>query len=82
MQQYIGTTYRSFRDRFREHLGYVDRNVEATGKHFNLPCHSKWDKKVTILEKVHSRDLWMREEREYELIRNCNNFCKGINRQI
>ena len=81
-QQYIGTTYRSLRERFKEHLGYVDRNVEATGNHFNLPGHSKWDMKVTVLEKVNSRDLWMREEREHELIRNCNTFYKGINRKI
>ena len=40
--------------------------------------------KVTVLEKVKSRDLWMREgeEREHELIRNCNTFYKGINRKI
>ena len=81
-QQYIGTTHRSLRDRFREHLSYVDRNVEATGNHFNLPGHSKSDMKVTVLEKVHSRDIWMREEREHELIRKCNTFYKGINRQI
>ena len=81
-QQYIGTTYMSLRERFKEHLlGYVDRNLEATGKHFNLPGHTKWDMKVTVLEKVQSRDLWMREEREHELIRNCNTFYKGMNRK-
>ena len=63
-------------------LSYVDINIEATGKHYNLPGHSKWDMKVTVLEKIHSRDLWMREEREHELIRKCNTFYKGINRQI
>ena len=81
-QQYIGTTYRSLRERFREHLGYVDKNVEATGAHFNLPGHSKADMKVMVVEKVNSRDLWLREEREHELIRNCNTYYKGINRKI
>ena len=51
-QQYIGTTYRSLRERFREHLGYVDKNVEATGTHYNLPGHSKADMKVMVVDRV------------------------------
>ena len=62
--------------------GYVDKTVEATGNHFNLPGPSKADMQVMVVEKVNSRDLWLREEREHELIRNCNTYYKGINRKI
>ena len=57
-------------------------NREATGRHFNLPGHMKSDMAVTVLEKVHSRDVWLREEKESELIRNCNSYYKGMNRKI
>jgi hypothetical protein len=39
-------------------------NVEATGRHFNLPRHSKSDMKATVIEKIHSKDIWCREEIE------------------
>ena len=78
-QQYIGQTSKSLRERFKQHLGYVDNNKEATGRHFNLPGHSKWDMKVTVLEKIHSKEVWMREEIESEHIRKTNSYYKGIN---
>ena len=73
-KQYIGKTKRSLRERFKEHLGYVDRHTDTTGRHFNMPGHSKSDMLVTVLEKIHSRDVWVREERESEHIRKCNSF--------
>ena len=60
-KQYIGQTNRSLRERLKEHLGYVDRHTDATGRHFNMPGHSKSDMLVTVLEKIHSRDVWVRE---------------------
>ena len=51
-QQYIGQTGRSMRERFGQHANYVDRNSEATGKHFNFPGHSKSDMRVTVIEKI------------------------------
>ena len=78
-QQYIGQTSKSLKERFGQHLGYVDRNVEATGKHFNLPGHSKCDIRVTVVEKIHNIEVWMREEIESMHIRNANTFYKGIN---
>jgi hypothetical protein len=80
-QQFIGQTTRRLRDRFQEHLGYVDRQSKATGTHFNLPGHSKSEMWVTVSEKVHSRNVWVREERESEHIRKCNSFYKGINKK-
>ena len=77
--QYIGQTSKSLKERLRQHLGYVDRNVEATGRHFNLPGHSKSDLKITIVEKIHDRDVWVREEIESMHIRKANTFYKGIN---
>ena len=58
-QQYIGQTSKTLKERFSQHCGYVDRNVEATGKHFNLQGHSKNDMQV-----IYSQDVWMREEIE------------------
>ena len=80
-QQYIGQSGRSLKERLSEHLNYIDKNVEATGRHFNLPGHSKWDLKATVLEKVHDREVWVREERESLFIRNINTFYKGINKK-
>ena len=78
-QQYIGQTSKSLRERFTQHCGYVDKNVEATGKHFNLPGHSKSDMNITVVEKIHSKDTWVREEIESKHIRKANTFYRGIN---
>ena len=78
-QQYIGQTGRSLREPISQHLNYVDRNCEATGRHFNLPGHTKSYMRVTIVEKIHKRDVWTREEVETMHIRNSNSFFKGIN---
>ena len=48
-QQYIGKSGRSQGERLSEHLRYVDKNKDATDKHFNLPGCSKWDIKATVL---------------------------------
>ena len=56
-------------ERLSQHCGYVDRNVEATGRHFNLPGHSKSDLSVTIVEKIHDKEVWVREEIEFMHIR-------------
>ena len=78
-QQYIGQTSKSLKERFAQHLGYVDRNVEATGRHFNLPGHSKSDMLVQVVEKIHNKHVWAREEIESIHIRKANTYHKGIN---
>ena len=55
----IGQSNRNLRGRLREHLNYIDKNTEATGNHFNLPGHSKWDLMTTVVEKVHARKVWV-----------------------
>ena len=80
-QQYIGQTSKSLRERFSQHIGYVDKNIEATGKHFNLPGHDKSDMKATVVEKIHSKEVWVREEIESIHIRKANSFYKGINKK-
>ena len=80
-QQYIGQTSRSLKERFSQHLGYVDRNAEATGRHFNLPGHTKNDMSVRIVEKIHITEVWAREEIESMQIRKANTYHKGINNQ-
>jgi hypothetical protein len=78
-QQYIGQTSKSLRDRFQQHCGYVDRN--RTGTHFNLPGNSKSDMKVTVIEKIHTKEVWAREEIESLHIRKSNSYYEGINRK-
>ena len=78
-KQYIGQTSKSLRERFGQHCNYVDRNTEATGRHFNLPGHSKWNMRVTVVEKIHSNEVWVREEIESLHIRKANSFYEGLN---
>ena len=77
--QYIGQTSKSLKERLSQHLGYADRNVEATGRHFNLPGHSKSDLRITVLEKIHDKAVWVREEIESMHIRKSNTYYKGMN---
>ena len=46
--QYIGETGRYAKDRFKEHIGYVENKQleKATGEHFNLKGHSVSDMKL------------------------------------
>ncbi len=50
--QYVGETYRFFRKRILEHLGYIRRKEydNATGKHFNLPGHSSQHFKSEVIQ--------------------------------
>ena len=56
-KQYVGQTSKILRERFSQHCYYVDRNVEATGIHFNLPGHHKSYMSVTVVEKNHSQNV-------------------------
>ena len=80
-KQYIGQSSKTLKERFKQHCGYVDNNREATGTHFNLPGHSKSDMKVQVVEKIHSKEVWVREERESMHIRKSNSYYEGINRK-
>jgi hypothetical protein len=79
-KQYIGQTRKSLRERLKQHLSYVDCNNKATGRHFNLPRHSKSDL-TAVIEKfiVHSREVWCREEIKSMHIRKAHSFNEGIN---
>ena len=79
--QYVGQSERTLQSRFSEHRGYVTNQIvtKATGDHYNLPGHSVADMKVSIIEKVHSRDVLVREERENLFIKNMNTKYKGLN---
>ena len=80
--KYVGETRRSMKFRLAEHRGYVNNNVDTpTGEHFNLPGHSLSDLRVSILEKVRSKDDMYRKERERYFIRKFYTYYKGLNRQ-
>ena len=80
--KYIGKSERALSERISEHRGYIFRNDKryAKGEHFNQPGHNLSNMKLTILEKVKSKDILYRKEREKYLIRMFNTFHKGMNR--
>ena len=80
-QRYIGESERSLKDRISEHIGYArTKNADkTTGKHFNLPGHTVANLTATILEKVHSDDIFYRKERETFFIRKFNTYYRGLN---
>ena len=82
-QQYVGQSERTLQARFSEHRDYAKKKdySKACGAHFSSRGHSVHDMKVSILEKVHSIDELLREERESMFIRKFNCKYKGINRQ-
>ena len=83
-QQYIGETEKTLSQRFNQHRGYV-RNQDqekATGTHFNLPGHKMADMKISIVEKVKSRDPNMLKVRESHYIRRFNTKYKGMNKKL
>ena len=58
----------------------VQQNLEqATGKHFNLPWHSKSNLTATILEHVKVNDIHYRKDREHYHIRKFNTVYGGLN---
>ena len=63
-QQYIGQTSRRLKDRISEHLGYIRRNQNASGTHFNGPGHNHSHMKVSVLEKVVPKTRLLLETRE------------------
>ena len=80
--QYVGETGRVAKDRFREHIGYVEnlQLEKATGWHFNQKGHSVADMEFAVIEKIFSQDPGVRKERESLLIKNLNSKHKGINK--
>ena len=75
-------TERKLSKRFAEHQGYVRKKdfSKATGSHFNQRGHDILDMRITILEKLHNKDILYRKERESMWIRKFNTKYKGINR--
>ena len=69
------------KDRCYEHLRYIRKNEEATGKHFNERGHTHWDFKFHIIEKVFPNTNEMRLRREEYWIRTLQSKApKGFNR--
>ena len=54
--------------------------IQATGYHVNQPGHSIDNVKVTILEKVKSRETNYRKEQEQYLIQKLNTVRNGLNK--
>ena len=81
MMQYIGTSKLTAQTRLSQHAGYIrNKNLnQPTGKHFNGRGHSLSDMSFVILEKVFSKDVLLREERESHYIRLFNTKYKGMN---
>ena len=69
-KQYVGQTGRMLKERMSEHLGYIAKNTEATGKHFNKPGHSLGHFKIQIIEQVIPNSRSLRETREAHWIQS------------
>ena len=82
-EQYVGETEKSLNQRFSQHRGYVNTKKldQATGHHFNLPGHSLSDMRISVIEKVYSKDPQMRKTRESFFINKLNTYHKGMNRR-
>ena len=74
-------TYKSLEDRFKQHLGYVVNNTQATGQHFNSPGHNSSHMTISVLEKVHQVSKLHREQRESHWIERFNLKYKGMNKK-
>ena len=80
-EQYIGQTKNTLEKRFKQHLGYVANNTQATGQHFNLPTHNSSHMTISVLEKVHQKTRHHREQRESHWIEKFNTKYKGMNKK-
>ena len=72
---------KTLEDRFKQHLGYVANNINATGTHFNSPGHSRSDMTISVLEKVSRIDRNLRETRESTFIEMFNLTYRGMNKK-
>ena len=81
-EKYIGESYRSLKQRTKEHISYIKTifPTKATGVHFNSQGHNLSNMNVTILEKVKGDESY-RKERETLLIRKFNTYYRGLNTQ-
>ena len=70
---HTGSSHKAVKECFKEHKGYLNQhtNLLRKGKikvyHFNLSDHSKSDMRITLVGKVQSKDLFMREERRRKI---------------
>ena len=71
------------RFRVADHRGCISSGdtEKATGYHFNLPGHSLADLRVTAIKHTKGRSHAYRKEREHYLIRRCDTFYNGMNKQ-
>ena len=72
---------KTLEDRFKQHLGYVANNTNATGIHFNSPGHSRSDMTISVLEKVSRNDRNLRETRESTFIEMFNLTYRGLKKK-
>ena len=79
--QYIGQTKNTLEFRFKQHLGYVATNTQATGTHFNSPGHTRSDMTISVLEKVNRVDRTLGEQRKSHFIEEFNLVYRGMNKK-
>ena len=83
-EQYVGQTGRAFKERMKEHIGYIKgkKLTEPTGLHFNLPGHNLSMFQASIIEKCNHDSRAFRERREEEFIKHFQTKFKGMNRKL
>ena len=66
---YIGETKQMLKSCLKQHCGYVQNNIEATGQHFNLPGHSLANLMVTVFfDKLESQTNFIEEKEKNTIL--------------
>ena len=84
---YIGETSKTAETRFVGHLNTILQDCHSNtktpvGQHFRSPGHSHTDIQVTPIEKIKSRNHFVRKAREAFLIDKYQLLTNGLNRKL
>ena len=85
--QYCGETGKTAEERFVGHRNTIvqachDHTNLPVGQHFREPGHSVSDFVFTPIERIYSRNVFVRKARERLMINNLNLISDGLNRKL
>ena len=87
LEQYLGETSKTAEKRFVGHLNTIVQQCNfntktPVGQHFRTGAHSHSDVRFTPIEKIYTRDPFVRKARERNLINKYDLITKGLNLQL
>ena len=85
--QYVGETGQTGEERFAEHRNTVTQDyhqgtTKPVGAHFQEPGHSVAEMRFTPIEKIQSKNIFVRKCREKRLINQLDLIRLGLNRKL